>query len=354
MKSYLTILFGSLFVLSGCVKEDHFGKSNRAQIKTFVVIGQSSNAVIKQDSLSILVTVPETTLDFTLTPSEITVSNFAEVSPKAGQTQDFNSPVEYTVTAEDGSKRVYVVTVVRGGSKPQLDNSSFEDWYTETVGLSTVEQPGVDKATTIWGTANRGLGLAGAPANTTKQIKGDSNYVRMESVAAPALVRIAAATIFTGKFKDGFPSVSDPRSNIELGTPFTGRPLTFSFSYTYQPGASNEDENGQPLSYGDQCDVYLLLENRDGSQVKRVATAWFRSGDATTGWIRANIPIKYGELDPSDPWFSYAQPQPDEVWGDGTEPVTHISILATSSFEGDFFNGAIGSTLELDNVSLGY
>lgn len=354
MRSVPVTLSIIMLLLSSCVKEDHFGKSERAQMKSFIIPGQSGVSVINHDSLSIVVTMPESTVKFELTPSEITVSNFASVSPKAGQTQDFNSPVEYTVTAEDGSKSVYVVTVVRGGSKPQLDNSSFEDWYTETVGLSTVEQPGVDKATTIWGTANRGLGLAGAPANTTKQTKIDSNYVRMESVAAPALVRIAAATIFTGKFKDGFPSVSDPRSNIVLGTPFTGRPLTFSFSYTYQPGASNEDENGQPLSYGDQCDVYLFLENRDGSQVKRVATAWFRSGDPTTGWTRANIPIKYGELDPSDPWFSYAQPQPDELWGDGTESVTHISILATSSFEGDFFNGAIGSILELDNIILEY
>ncbi len=354
MKNQLSLMCGVLLLLVACVKDDHFGQSNRAQITSFVIPGQSSNATISQDSLTIVVTVPETTTDFTLTPSEITVSNFASVSPQAGQTQDFSNSLAYTVTAEDGSKSIYTVSVVRGGSKPQLDNSSFENWYNETVVLTTVEQPGIDKNTTIWGTANRGLGLAGATANTTKQAKGDSSFVRMESVAAPALVRIAAATVFTGQFADGFPSVTDPRSNITLGTPFTARPLNFSFSYTYQPGASNEDKNGQPLSYGDQCDVYLFLENRSGTQVKRVATAWLRSGDATTGWTRANIPIKYGPLDPSDPWYTFAQPQPDEIWGDGTEAVTHISILASSSFEGDFFNGAIGSILELDNIILEY
>ena len=66
------------------------------------------------------------------------------------------------------------------------------------------------------------------------------------------------------------------------------------------------------------------------------------------------MPIKYGPLAASDPWFGYAQPQPDEVWGDGTETVTHITVLATSSFEGDFFKGAIGSTLGFDNIVLGY
>ena len=342
------------FLVLGCVEEDHFGKSDRAEIKSFVIPGQSGNAVIDNEALTIVVTVPDTTMDFNFAPSEIGISNFASVSPSVGEVQDFNVPVEYFVTAEDGSVSVYTVIVERGGSQPQLENSSFEDWYTESVGFSQVEQPGVDKNTTIWGTANRGLALGGASGNTMRQVRGSSNYARMESVAAPALVRIAAATIFTGKFTDGFPSVTDPRSNITLGTSFAGRPVSFSFEYTYQPGASNQDDKGQPLPYGDQCDIYLFLENRDGAQVKRVGTAWFRSGETVTEWTTQTVEIKYGPLDASDPWFDYAQPTGDEVWGDGTENVTHITVLATSSFEGDFFKGAIGSTLELDEIELGY
>jgi hypothetical protein len=351
---YIIILGAIAIFLLGCVNEDRFGKSNRSEIKTFVIPGQSGSSVINNDSLTVVVTIPETMTDFTLTPSEIGLSNFALVTPEAGQVQDFSAPVEYFVTAEDGSVSVYKVTVLRGGSQPQLDNSSFEDWYTVSVGFSTIEEPGVDKASTIWGTANPGLALGGSSGNTSKQERDNSNYAKMESVAAPALVRMAAATIFIGKFTDGFPSVSDPRSNITLGTPFSARPLSFSFSYTYQPGPNNEDENGDPLSYGDQCDVYLFLENRDGSKVKRVGTAWFRSGMTVSEWSRENITIKYGPLEASDPWFAYAQPIEGEAWGDGTETVTHITILATSSFEGDFFKGSIGSTLELDDIELVY
>lgn len=350
----IALILIMVVALGACVSEDHFGKSDRAEIKTFVIPGQSGSSIIDREMLTIKVTVPENTLDFTFAPSEITVSNFATVSPGAGVEQDFSVPVEYFVTAEDGTINVYTVNVERGGSQPQLDNSSFEDWYTESVGLSSVEQPGLDKNTTIWGTANRGLALGGAPGNTTRQERDNSNYARMESVAAPAFVRLAAATIFVGKFTDGFPSISDPRSNIEEGTSFTARPFSFSFSYTYQPGPNNEDDRGQALPYGDQCDIYLFLENRDDQQVKRIATAWFRSGEMVTDWTREVIPIKYGPLDATDPWFDYAQPREGEVWGDGTEAVTHITILATSSFEGDFFRGAIGSTLELDDIELGY
>jgi len=353
MKSIFILGVISILLL-GCVSEDHFGKSNRSEIKTFVIPGQSGISVINNDSLTVVVTIPETMTDFMLVPSEIGLSNFASVMPEAGQVQDFSDPVEYFVTAEDGSVSVYEVSALRGGSQPQLDNSSFEDWYSETVAFSTVEQPGIDKASTIWGTANRGLALGGAIGNTSRQERDNSNYAKMESVAAPALVRIAAATIFIGKFADGFPSISDPRSNITLGTPFSSRPLSFSFSYTYQPGPDNEDANGNPLSYGDQCDIYLFLENREGSEVKRVGTAWFRSGMTVSAWSRENLAIKYGPLDASDPSYAYAQPVEGEVWGDGTETVTHITILATSSFEGDFFKGAIGSTLELDDIELGY
>jgi hypothetical protein len=326
MKISRLLIVGSFLFLFSCVKEDHFGKSNRGEIKSFLIPGQSGSSIINNDSLTVVVTMPESTTDFMLTPSQISLSNFATVKPAAGTLQDFSSPVQYTVTAEDGSVHVYTVSVQRGGSQPQLANSSFEDWYIETVLGKALDQPGVDKNTTIWGTANRGLALGGSNGNSTKETKGDSSYIQL----------------------------SDPRSNITLGTAFSGKPLTFSFSYTYQPGASNEDANGQPLTYGDQCDIYLFLENRDGAQVKRVATAWFRTGDNVASWTRETVPVKYGPLAASDPWFGYAQPQTGEIWGDGTEVVTHITVLATSSFEGDFFKGAIGSTLALDNIDLGY
>lgn len=56
----------------------------------------------------ITVSLPETEDITALTP-DITVSEKASVSPSGPQ--DFTSPVHYTVTAEDGSTRVYVVCV---------------------------------------------------------------------------------------------------------------------------------------------------------------------------------------------------------------------------------------------------
>ncbi|PCE63378.1 PCMD domain-containing protein [Sediminicola luteus] len=354
MKNIVVSVLSVAFLWS-CVSEDHFGKSGKALIQTFELEGQVGTTVIDNEALTIAVSVTDQQIDLNLAPTVIAVSNFAQVAPKVNEVQDFSMPVSYTVTAENGVTNTYTVTVERSGPDAQLDNTSFEDWYTATSLGKSFEQPGSSKTTTIWDTANAGLVLGGADPNTKPVEKtADSLGVQMVTVAAPALVRLAAATIFTGKFTEDFPSVSDPRSNIELGTPFQGRPLSFSFEYTYIPGAENADTDGQPLPYGDQCDIYLLLENREGSQTLRVGTAWFRSGESVSDWKKELVPVKYGELPASDPWYAYAQPQSGESWGTGEEPITHISVLATSSFEGDFFKGAIGSELRLDNIYLGY
>jgi hypothetical protein len=341
--------------LWSCVNEDHFGKSGKALIHAFEVEGQMGTAVIDNEALTIAVSVSDQQVDLYLAPTVITVSNFAQVTPQVNQSQDFSSPVIYSVTAENGQTNTYTVTVERSGPNAQLDNASFEEWYSATSLGKSFEQPGSSKTATIWDTANAGLVLGGAEPNTVPTEKTvDSLGVKMVTVAASALVRLAAATIFTGKFTEDFPSVSDPRSNIELGTPFQGRPVSLTFEYTYLPGAENADANGQPLPYGDQCDIYLLLENREGNQTLRVGTAWFRSGESIANWKKELVPVKYGELAVSDPWYAFAQPQTGESWGTGEEPITHITVLATSSFEGDFFKGAIGSELRLDNIYLGY
>lgn len=51
-------------------------------------------------------------IDITSLTPNFTVSLGATVSPASGVTQDFDNPVEYTVTAEDGSETVYTLTLI--------------------------------------------------------------------------------------------------------------------------------------------------------------------------------------------------------------------------------------------------
>lgn len=128
-KKIIGVLFILGIILAGCSTENYFGKLSDKQIIEFQLNGQIGNTKIKEDS--IYVTVAEDVYLFNLSnisAASIKVSDFAIVSPKVGEIQDFSQPVAYTVTAEDGTTKIYYVVVLRGGSTNnlQLPNSSFD------------------------------------------------------------------------------------------------------------------------------------------------------------------------------------------------------------------------------------
>lgn len=340
----------SVTLLSACIRVDEFGLSSFKEIKAFELPGQAGITTINKEEQTIQIPMAEGAALEAVTPSTVELSNFAILTPSPGVPQDFSSVVEYTVTAEDGSTAIWSVTAIPALPNPQLPNSNFDLWYA----VGRYQQPGENAESTVWGTANRALAIAG-DANTNPEDLGGGDFAaRLTTVAAPLLVRMAAATLFTGTFTEGFPNPTDPRSNIDFGTPFIGRPSSFRVDYKYMPGDSYEDANGNPLAGTDQCDVYVLLERREGSQVERIGTAWFRSGDQAPDFTNLEVTFKYGELTPADPEFAYATIREGESWGDPEATPTHIVVVFSSSALGDFFTGAIGSELWVNNFELIY
>ncbi|MDN3203885.1 PCMD domain-containing protein [Algoriphagus sp. C2-7] len=339
-----------IFTFASCIKEDKFGLSSFKEIKTFELPGQAGVSDIDKEALTIEIPMAEGASLIDISPSLIELSNFARIVPGIDEPQDFSESVTYTVTAEDGTSNDWTIIAVPALPNPQLANSNFDDWYR----VGDYQQPGIDANNTVWGTANRAIAIAG-DANTNPEDLGGGDFAaRMTSVAAPLLVRMAAATLFTGRFKDGFPNPSDPRSNIDFGTPFIGRPESFQVEYQYFPGDSYEDANGNPLPGGDQCDIYVLLEKREGEEVERIATGWFRSSEEVSEWTTLEVGLKYGELSSSDPEFEYANIREGESWADPDATPTHITVVFSSSALGDFFTGAIGSELWVNNFELIY
>ena len=83
-------------------------KSSAKAITGFILSGVDGT-IIEADH-TIAVTLPYGTSVTSLTPT-ITVSDKATVTPASGAAQDFTSPVDYTVTAENESTQIYTVTV---------------------------------------------------------------------------------------------------------------------------------------------------------------------------------------------------------------------------------------------------
>lgn len=83
-------------------------KSSEKKILSFDIANCETE--IDEQTHTITVTAPAGTAVDNLVPV-ITVSDRAIVTPDSGAAQNFNDPVTYTVTAEDGSEQKYVVTV---------------------------------------------------------------------------------------------------------------------------------------------------------------------------------------------------------------------------------------------------
>ena len=350
MKKITTSLVAAILLVASCVKEDYFGRSSLKQIRYFTLTQQAGNTEINQDSLIIRIVVAPTANLAQLYADSISLSSYATVSPGKGVVQDFSRPVIYTVTAEDGSTAAYTVIVKRGSSTPQLENSSLDDWYTPTG--KNYQEPGKDD-NTIWASGNAGVTTLGSANTTPTVISGTDLAAQLVTKDLGALAqitgqRMAAATIFTGKF---ILDISNPLNSPKFGIPFTARPESVTVSYTYLPGTPYKNGQGQTLSKQDSCDIYLLLENRENNTVTRIATGWFRSGNTVGSFQDLNIPLTYGPLPPGSPVYMHPA---NGLVGNGAEAITHITFVAASSAYGAVYEGGVNSTLVINNVRLNY
>lgn len=340
----MVLFFGS------CIQEDHFGKSSEKKILSFVLENQVGNTQINQESRTISVIVSTEAQLATVKTTEILTSTFATVSPAMGEAQDFTLPVTYTVVAEDGSIVEYTVSVKQEGAEPQLDNSSFDVWFTTPKGY---QEPGVD-ANSIWATGNAGTVTLGNPNVTPLAINGNDNAAKLVTLDLGNLAgvlgqRMGAGSLFTGKFQL---DIANPLNSTKFGIPFTAKPNKFSVKYAYTPGAPYLNKNGQVLTKKDSCDIYVLLENREGAEVKRVATGWFRSGEEKIDqFYTITLDLVYGTLGSNVP--AYQKPA-NGLYGSSSEKVTHITVVFSSSYNGDLFEGGANSTLVVNDFRLIY
>ena len=95
----------ALMLLASCNKE-----SSEKKILTFKFAAPAVEATISESAHTIVAVVPFGTNVTGLVPI-ITVSEKATVVPASGTVVDFTNPVDFTVTAEDGSTVVYKATV---------------------------------------------------------------------------------------------------------------------------------------------------------------------------------------------------------------------------------------------------
>ncbi|MBB3700934.1 PCMD domain-containing protein [Flammeovirga yaeyamensis] len=203
-----------------------------------------------------------------------------------------------------------------------------------------------------WETSNPGttfLGVVNAYEEKEDVINGSAAKLETKGIG---LTGIAAATIYTGKFEL---NLSDPAKSAQLGVPYTKRPVSMSFNYKYTPGAIYEQYDGAlgtTIEGVDSCLVYMYLQKREGDQILRVGTAAMQNSDTVTEWTKRTLDVTYGVIE--NPVAGFKLREEETGWAAADTNPTHIIVVFTSTSAGDFFRGAIGSTLFVDEISIEY
>ena len=322
--------------------------------------------LIVKNNVSLARLAPE----FTLTPG-------ASIDPPSGTSLDFTRPQLYTTVSEDGQwHKEYTVTAQHLVSI-QL-KYSFEDVNlikTSAGGIydefySTFTPEGSSQTvTTTWASGNSGFALTNGKNgpdtyptyqyNEGKEGKCACLVTRSTGVWGAMVNKpLAAGSLFLGKF-DSSLAVAHPMQATKFGVQFMNIPASFSGWYHYTPGdvytEFDESANGKLKEVPgrkDRCNIYAVfyestpeMEYLDGTNVLAadnpniLAVAQLDESlrGATSDWTYFEVPFVFREGKEVD----------SKKLDEGRYS---LAIVMTSSEEGDFFSGAVGSRLLVDEL----
>lgn len=310
--------------------------------------------------------------EFTLTPG-------ATIEPASGTVRDFSTPQTYTVTSQDGNwHKTYTVTA-RHNTSLKLDFSfelcriittaggaTYDEFYSVSEDPDTHET-----VTTVWASGNSGFALTNGknPPDTYPTFQSDGGYegncacmVTRSTGTWGAIVDkpIAAGNLFIGRFDTNI-AVAHPLQATKFGAPIMNVPARFTGFYRYSPGETymqfDKDAPGKlrPIpGKKDRCNIYAVfyestpdMEYLDGSNVladdnPNILAVARLSEEQTLGageWTYFDLPFVFR---------SEADIDPDKL----SAGKYRLAIVMTSSIDGDYFSGAIGSRLMVDEISI--
>ena len=214
-----------------------------------------------------------------------------------------------------------------------------------------------------WASSNEGYKMTGQakspedfPTSVDKQ--GFSyNCVKLKtcdtgSLGAGVGMPIAAGSIFIGKFQ-GENAMSKPLEATRFGLQIApSKPLTFEGYYKYTAGEVFTDKNKSVVEgRKDSCSIYAVLYEVDPDNVvtlcgtdvttsnRIVMIAELKDAAESTEWQQFNIPfeLKNGKS------FDENKLMNNEY---------AFTVVASSSKDGGFFEGAVGSTLYIDEFKV--
>lgn len=337
-----------------------------------------------------------------------TLTEGATISPASGSVQNFlnadDHTVNYTVTSQDGEwRKTYRVQVVQQlkpseylFNKVELDPTkkySIFNEYDENGNFLMAWSSG-NPGYVMCGEANKAARaaygkdnykghiweffptLAVFPEGTTMKTDNDNvtSFVNGGKYAQPEYIRlvtrstggfgaqvkmpIAAGNIFQGEFDLGS-AVSQPREATRFGEPYNYKPVKLSGEYRFKAGDVFTDGKGNvvvgrkdifsiyAIFFESDDDVKFIDSNvhyNDFMHPNMVALANLTDAHETglgdDDWVKFEIEFDYDK---------YKKAVNADLLAKG---VYRLGIVIASSAEGDYFRGAVGSTLDVRNIKV--
>ena len=309
-----------------------------------------------------LISLPQIPVKFKITPG-------ATIEPASGSLQDFSTPVIYTVTSEDGQwQRKYVVQF----KEPELpvfslgfENVEVRDYFNNNTYHYFFEYDAGGMRRDVWDSGNLGALMLMKDAkpedlptySTPDGRTGKALCLNTQSTGEFGVSfgkPIAAGNLFWGKFVTE-KVIFEPLKSTQFGVVFDKEPVRVIGYYKYKPGPvfTNKDNKEVP-GRTDEAGVYAVFyRNKDAN-----GNPYFLYGDdvETDEKLKANPQVykiaRVASLPPTDTW------KPFEMFFEGKDADDqlvvqqgfNLALVFSSSKGGAQFEGAVGSTLYVDDV----
>ena len=309
-------------------------------------------------------------LSFTL-PAGATLSADQHYPDDIMNTYDFSNESRsrtFTVTSEDGEwHSTYTVKIIPTEVPGSFhfeellpsNNTEYDILYEFEPGTSTSVSRVLQ-----WSSGNPGFKLTsmadGRTGYPTQQINDGYRGKGLKlttcdtgSFGAMVKMYIAAGNLFIGSF-DLANALKDPLRATKFGIQYYKRPVSLKGYYKFKAGEVYTDEGVVQKDKKDRFDIYAILYEADDNTFMLDGG---NSLDLTSGKLVSIARIKEADAKETDTWTAFDLPF-EAVNGKSIDTGKlqngkyKLSIVLSSSVDGAYFKGAVGSTLYVDELEL--
>lgn len=309
--------------------------------------------------------------DLTSLAPTFTLTEGATIEPASGTKRDFTSPQTYTVTSQDGQwKKTYKVSFISGSPATEYHFENIKYYEYADMWNPTAEPQKkfhifydrtIEGTDMEWSSGNAGFMItnSAAPATDYPTSQAEDGYkgkcaklVTRSTGSLGAMMKapLAAGNLFIGEFKI---NIMDMAKSTRFGMPFRMTPLGLDGYFKYKAGEKYINKNSEEqTNRKDVFDIYAVMYEvtkdvpyLDGTNIKThenvVMMAQVENRKEAGEWTRFSAEFKSVKGRTIDA----------KKLRNGSY---NLAIVLSSSEGGADFNGAVGSTLYVDEINLYY